>query len=58
VTVSWGFVPVELGFGQPAAAPDTVVAAVKTAALVVNVRISPVWGVISGKHQLEAHRLS
>jgi hypothetical protein len=37
VTVSWGFVPVQLGFGQPAAAPDTVGGAVNTAALVVNV---------------------
>src|SRR6266487_3272650 len=37
VTVSWGFVPVQLGFGHPAADPDTVDAAVRTAALVVNV---------------------
>ena len=38
VTVSTGFTPVQLLFGQPAAAPLTVGAAVKVAGFVVNVR--------------------
>ena len=38
VSVRVGFTPVQFGFGQPAAAPDTVVAAVKVAGLVVNIR--------------------
>ena len=38
VSVRVGFTPVQFGFGQPAVAPDTVVAAVKVAGLVVNVR--------------------
>ena len=38
VSVSTGFTPVQLLFGQPATAPDTVGAAVKVAGFVVNVR--------------------
>ena len=39
VSVSTGLTPVQLGFGHPAAAPDTVGAVVKVAGLVVNVRL-------------------
>ena len=38
VTVRTGLTPVQLGFGQPAAAPVTVSAAVSTAGLVTRVR--------------------
>ena len=38
VSVSTGFTPVQLLFGQPAVAPLTVGAAVKVAGFVVNVR--------------------
>src|SRR5947208_2891016 len=38
VIVSLGFVPVQLAFGQPAADPDTVVGADRTAGAVWNVR--------------------
>jgi hypothetical protein len=38
VSVSVGFTPVQLGFGQPAAAPLIVGAAVKVAGFVVKVR--------------------
>jgi hypothetical protein len=38
VSVSVGFTPVQLGFGQPATAPLTVGAAVKVAGFVVKVR--------------------
>jgi hypothetical protein len=39
VTVSVGFTPVQFAFGQPASAPDTVSGAVRTAGLVVNVKL-------------------
>ena len=39
VSVSVGLTPVQLLFGQPAAAPETVGAAVRVAGLVVNVRL-------------------
>ena len=38
VTVSVGFTPVQLLFGQPAAEPETVDAAVKVFGFVLNVR--------------------
>jgi hypothetical protein len=38
VSVSVGLTPVQLGFGQPATAPDTVGAAVNVAGLVVKVK--------------------
>jgi hypothetical protein len=39
VSVSVGFTPVQLAFGQPAADPETVDGADSTAGLVVNVRL-------------------
>jgi hypothetical protein len=39
VRVSAGLTPVQLGFGQPATAPDTVSAAVSVAGFVVNIRL-------------------
>ena len=39
VVVRTGFTPVQFGFGQPAAAPDTVSGAVKTAGLVVKLTL-------------------
>jgi hypothetical protein len=38
VTVRTGSTPVQFGFGQPAASPDTVAGVVKVAGFVVNVR--------------------
>jgi hypothetical protein len=38
VSVRVGFTPVQFGLGQPAVAPETVVAAAKVAGLVVKVR--------------------
>ena len=39
VTVRTGLTPVQLGFGHPATAPDTVAGAVNTAGFVVKVRL-------------------
>ena len=39
VRVTTGFTPVQLGFGHPAALPDTVAGALNVAVFVVNVRL-------------------
>jgi len=52
VSVRVGFTPVQLGFGQPAVAPDTVGAAVRVAGFVVNTRF-PFLIALAGKDVLE-----